>query len=141
MTSRLLRVPTDSGRDLVVEIDDREPGYRPAKKPGAIIADAKEQFEKSLADINAAAQSALDILRGGRLRPDEVEIEFGVRLNAEAGAVIAKSSVEGHLVVKLTWTRTGGLVTEVTEATVEPPAVEVAEPVDRAAPAQTRPAT
>jgi len=30
-------------------------------------------------------------------------VEFGVRLTAEAGAVIAKSSVEGHLTVKLTW--------------------------------------
>jgi hypothetical protein len=32
-----------------------------------------------------------------------VEIEFGVKLTAEAGALIAKSAVEGHLVVKLSW--------------------------------------
>ena len=35
----------------------------------------------------------------------EREIEFGVKLNAAAGAVIAKTSAEGHLTVKLTWSR------------------------------------
>lgn len=43
------------------------------------------------------------MFRDGSLRPDSVEIEFGVKLTAEAGALIAKSSVEGHLVVKLSW--------------------------------------
>jgi hypothetical protein len=39
------------------------------------------------------------------LRPDGIEVEFGVKLNAEAGAVIAKSAVEGHFTVKLSWDR------------------------------------
>ena len=45
MASRLMRVPTESGHDLLVEVDDREPGFRPAKKPGEIISDAKEQMK------------------------------------------------------------------------------------------------
>ncbi|MDQ1029514.1 hypothetical protein QF035_007096 [Streptomyces umbrinus] len=36
-----------------------------------------------------------------------MEIEFGVKLTAEAGALIAKSAVEGHLVVKLSWSPDG----------------------------------
>ena len=36
-----------------------------------------------------------------------MEIEFGVKLTAEAGALIAKSAVEGHLVVKLSWSPGG----------------------------------
>lgn len=39
------------------------------------------------------------------VRPDEVQVEFGVKLSAQAGAVIAKTGVEGHLKIKLTWTR------------------------------------
>jgi len=31
--------------------------------------------------------------------------EFGVKFNATAGAVIAKTSAEGHLTVTLTWSR------------------------------------
>jgi hypothetical protein len=38
------------------------------------------------------------------LSPDGVEIEFGVKLAGEAGAIIAKTSGEGHFTVKLSWT-------------------------------------
>ena len=37
-------------------------------------------------------------------RPDAVELEFGVKLTAETGAIIAKGAAEGHLVVRLSWT-------------------------------------
>ncbi|WP_304364726.1 CU044_2847 family protein, partial [Streptomyces viridosporus] len=46
---------------------------------------------------------ALRVFRDGSLKPDTVELEFGVKLTAEAGAIIAKGSAEGHLVVKLSW--------------------------------------
>ncbi len=36
-------------------------------------------------------------------RPDELEITFGVKLDAQMGAVIARTGVEGQLEVKLTW--------------------------------------
>ena len=39
------------------------------------------------------------------LSPDECELEFGVKFAGEAGAVIAKTSTEGHFVVKLSWAR------------------------------------
>ncbi|WP_328771866.1 CU044_2847 family protein [Streptomyces sp. NBC_00286] len=64
---------------------------------------ATRTFEGALDGVRAAAESALRVFRDGSLRPDSVEIEFGVKLTAEAGALIAKSSVEGHLVVKLAW--------------------------------------
>ena len=53
--------------------------------------------------MRAAAESALRVFRDGSLKPATVEIEFGVKLTAEAGALIARSAVEGHLVVKLSW--------------------------------------
>uniref|UniRef100_UPI000B29EAC9 CU044_2847 family protein n=1 Tax=Streptomyces phaeochromogenes TaxID=1923 RepID=UPI000B29EAC9 len=64
-------------------------------------------FEGSLEGVRAAAESALRVFRDGSLKPDTVEIEFGVKLTAEAGALIAKSAVEGHLVVKLSWSPSG----------------------------------
>jgi hypothetical protein len=38
-------------------------------------------------------------------QPEQVEVEFGIRLNAAAGAVIAPTEAEGHLQLKLTWTQ------------------------------------
>jgi hypothetical protein len=36
-------------------------------------------------------------------RPEAVEVQFGLRLNAEAGAVIARTQAEGHLQITLSW--------------------------------------
>jgi hypothetical protein len=38
-------------------------------------------------------------------QPDSVEMTFGVKLDAQAGAVIAKTGVQGHFEVKLTWSQ------------------------------------
>ena len=38
-------------------------------------------------------------------KPDEVEIEFGVKLNAEAGALIARTGTEGHFQVTVRWSK------------------------------------
>jgi len=102
----LVRFETAEGRSVVVEVDTREPGFRPAAS-GKIITEAQNRFEEALAGVHDAAESALRVFREGRLDPDGVEIEFGVKLNAEAGAVIAKTAVEGHLLVKLSWSSAG----------------------------------
>jgi hypothetical protein len=101
----LLRWQTDHG-PVVVEVDDEDAGFESiARAPGEVVHDVKGRFEDALASVRGAAESALSTFRDGALRPDEVAIEFGVKLNAAAGAVIAKTSVEGHLVVKLKWAR------------------------------------
>ena len=48
-----------------------------------------------------AAQAALDAM--SKLSPETVEVEFGIKLAGEAGALIAKTSAEGHFAVKLSW--------------------------------------
>jgi hypothetical protein len=38
-------------------------------------------------------------------RPSQIEVEFGLKLDAAAGAVVAQAGVEASLNVKLTWER------------------------------------
>ncbi|MFI6872623.1 CU044_2847 family protein [Streptomyces sp. NPDC050400] len=76
-----------------------------SRETGAVR--ATTTFETALDSVRSAAQSALRVLRDGPLSPDGVEIEFGVKLSAEAGAVITKGSAEGHLVVRLSWAPQG----------------------------------
>jgi len=40
--------------------------------------------------------------------PSDVEVEFGLKLDASGGALVARASVEAHLVVTLRWTSAGG---------------------------------
>ncbi|MER8182800.1 CU044_2847 family protein [Kitasatospora sp. NPDC094015] len=69
----------------------------------AAVHQATAGFEQALDGVRAAARSALAVFRDDSLRPDGVEIEFGVRLTAEAGALIARTGGEAHLTVRLTW--------------------------------------
>ncbi|MFE9681527.1 CU044_2847 family protein [Streptomyces sp. NPDC006285] len=92
---------TDDGAVVVEGAEDTSGSRLVARADGTVA--AARTFEGSLEGVRATAESALRVFRDGSLRPDSVEIEFGVRLTAEAGALIAKSAVEGHLLVKLSW--------------------------------------
>ncbi|MFG2677603.1 CU044_2847 family protein [Streptomyces sp. NPDC048392] len=98
----LVEFRTEDGVRVVVEGVEDEDGARLVSR-GDGPARAARTFEDSLDGVRAAAAAALRVFRDGTLRPDSVELEFGVKLSAEAGAVIAKGSAEGHLVVKLSW--------------------------------------
>lgn len=94
---------TDTGDLVVVEIDHRAPGAKLVSRGDNRLVQAGRSFDDALQGIRSAAESALRVFRGGSLQPDGVELEFGVKLTGEAGAVIAKSAVEGHITVKLSW--------------------------------------
>ncbi|WP_405680598.1 CU044_2847 family protein [Streptomyces sp. NBC_01238] len=100
----LMEFTTDSGATVTVEVDRHTPGAQlVALGDDNALARAGRTFDSALTGIRSAAESALAVFRDGALKPDGVELEFGVKITAEAGAVIAKSAVEGHLVVKLSW--------------------------------------
>ncbi|MFJ7070442.1 CU044_2847 family protein [Streptomyces sp. NPDC101115] len=102
----LMEFGTGSGA-VLVEADGPQPGARPVARVGNSLVRAGQTLDEALAGIRTAAESALAVFRDGALRPDGVELEFGVKLSAEAGAVIAKTAVEGHLVVRLSWSPDG----------------------------------
>ncbi|MFJ9863781.1 CU044_2847 family protein [Streptomyces sp. NPDC101165] len=103
--NRLMEFTTEDGAVVVVEATDGASGTRLVSRGenSGPAAQAARTFEGTLDGVRSAAQSALRVFRDGTLRPDSVELEFGVKLSAEAGAVIAKGAAEGQLVVKLSW--------------------------------------
>ncbi|MGW2722023.1 CU044_2847 family protein [Streptomyces sp. NPDC001492] len=98
----LMEFRTEDGARVVVEGVESETGARLVSRGGSPVLAART-FEAALDGVRAAAESALRVFRDGSLRPDTVELEFGVKLSTETGAVIAKGAAEGHLVVKLSW--------------------------------------
>ncbi|MFJ9818364.1 CU044_2847 family protein [Streptomyces sp. NPDC101151] len=102
--NKLMEFTTQDGAVVMVEAVDGTAGTRLVSRgEGGPAAQAARTFEGALDGVRAAAHSALHVFRDGSLRPDSVELEFGVKLSAEAGAVIAKGAAEGQLVVKLSW--------------------------------------
>lgn len=102
--TQLLRFPSKEGNGfLVVEVSEDEPGVVEVSRLGNAVADATASFEEGIDRIRNAAASALRRLQDMPSRPDEVSLEFGMRFNAEFGAVIAKSQGEAQLNVTMTW--------------------------------------
>ncbi|MDG9711801.1 CU044_2847 family protein [Streptomyces sp. DH10] len=98
----LVEFRTGDGGVVAVEAVEERSGSRLVSRGDGTV-QATRTFEGALDGVRSAAESALRVFRDGSLKPDGVEIEFGVKLSAETGAFIAKGTAEGHLVVKLSW--------------------------------------
>jgi hypothetical protein len=107
--ARLAKFVLPDGNSIVAEVDDESFDSSRVMRGGAIASDvvvkANESFETALDRVRWAAEGLLDRLTSLASPPDEVEVEFGVKLNAETGAVIAKASTEANFKINLKWTR------------------------------------
>ncbi|ROP36601.1 CU044_2847 family protein [Saccharothrix texasensis] len=105
--SKLLRFALADGGTVLVEVDER-PGVSPAGRSSArVLQEARATFEQAVAGVRDAAAAALAQFASMTRAPDEVELKFGLKLDAEAGAVIARTGVQGQFEVKLRWRRDG----------------------------------
>jgi len=102
--TELARFELQQGGDVVVEVATGPATARVSRREDLVL-DAKVSFERALGAVKDAASAALGQFQAMTRKPDEVEIKFGIKLSAEAGAVIAKTGVDGQFEVKLKWKR------------------------------------
>src|SRR4051812_34872323 len=108
---KLAKFALRDGRSIWVEIDDDtqdEVGryQRVARDRGSDLTKAAMQsLESALEAIKPAAEELATTLLSLARRPSAVEIQFGLKLSGEVGAIIASTSAEGNIGVKLTWDR------------------------------------
>lgn len=67
---------------------------------------ARHTFEDALQHVEPVAQAVITRLCGMAQPPDEMQVEFGVDLHAEAGAFIAAASATANFKIAMTWRRT-----------------------------------
>jgi Trypsin-co-occurring domain 1 len=96
-----VRFQLEDGSTVLVEAADDDFGVERVSRATDGVVEATERLEQALGSVRDAAKASIEALR--TLSPQKVELEFGVKLNAEAGASIARTAAEGHFVVKVTW--------------------------------------
>ena len=64
-----------------------------------------EALNQAMGTIKTMAKRTLETIDTLANKPSEVEVEFGIKVSAEAGAIISKVGGEGNITVKLKWTR------------------------------------
>lgn len=104
MSRALAQMQTDDGT-VMFDIDDADMvRVRPehvSRRGQMIVAELDESLEQVLPSVRPTAQAVLNTFSA--IGPNHVLIEFGVRLDVSAGAVIAKTGIEAHFTVKLDW--------------------------------------
>lgn len=93
-----------AGGTVVVESQEAVSG---SVVRGAGLAQVTEKVGKSLGEslsiIRPMAEGALGACRDLATLPELVEVEFALKFDVRIGAVIANSSSEGSLHIKLVW--------------------------------------
>ena len=107
---RLVEFPLEDGSSVFVEVDEPEGagGTVRAARPGELAEKAQVTFEEAVQRIRPAAEAILGKLRDLQEPPDQVAIEYGLKLNAQAGAIVASASADAHYKVTLSWRRKEG---------------------------------
>ena len=95
----------ESGGVVVVEVDIPErPGMEPAGAwDGKLAKMAEKTFEAALEEVRGAAGAVVDKLRTVAIPPDEIGLEFGIKLGLEGKAFIAAAGAEANFKVTMTW--------------------------------------
>ncbi|ATO13196.1 hypothetical protein CO540_04605 [Micromonospora sp. WMMA2032] len=105
--SELKRFDLDGADFVLVEVATDGPDISPVSRSGDVVEAATASFGAALRHVRTAASVALARFREMDAQPDEIALEFGVKLTTEAGAVIARTAAEGNLKVCLTWRKPG----------------------------------
>jgi hypothetical protein len=96
-----VKAATDQG-DVLFEVDALAAvgPEQISRDGGNIVASLHERLDTALARVRPAAESIMQAFDD--LAPKSITVEFGLKLDAEAGAFIARTGVEGHFTVTLT---------------------------------------
>ncbi|MCF3180884.1 hypothetical protein IPZ70_13220 [Streptomyces polychromogenes] len=103
---RTVEVPLGDGTDGVLRVQIREVDEslaRVGRGGGGAVARASRTFGDMVDAVRPVADSFVSRLGGMVHRPDEITLEFGVSLSAEADVVIASTATEANFSVTLTW--------------------------------------
>jgi hypothetical protein len=84
---------------------DGRPVMRGAGRPAETLTVARETLEEALSGVAPACAALVDALRGIGDDLESVEAEFGLKVSADAGFVVARAGGEANFRVLVRWRR------------------------------------
>lgn len=109
METVLLRMPLtgSDGAHLVAEVDTVDLGSIElvADDGGGRLATVGTTLSDAFAKLEPALDLIVSRLRQAARRPDEITVDFGLKIGGETGLIFAKGTAEANLSVSVTWRR------------------------------------
>ncbi|HYJ67325.1 MAG TPA: CU044_2847 family protein [Nocardioidaceae bacterium] len=105
--SELVRFESDQGGVVLVEVAEPVAGTvtRGGGRSAAVISDAGEGLEQVLGKLGPVIQGVVTKLRESADWPEQVEVEFAVKISADSNVIIARAGGEANFRVLMRWSR------------------------------------
>jgi Trypsin-co-occurring domain 1 len=104
----LVEVPLNNEASVVMEVDaaaEDDVGIVRSARPGEVLATVTKSLDAAMDTFRPMAQTMMSKLRDSAESPDEIAIEFGLKMTVAAGLVVAHSGGEANFKVNLRWNR------------------------------------
>jgi hypothetical protein len=104
MSGEYLEFRSEEGGAVLVEVAEPERG--PVMRggiPGASVVEAGESLEGVLGKLGPMVKGIVSELRAAADWPDEVEVEFAVKISADSNVIIARAGGEANFRILLRW--------------------------------------
>jgi hypothetical protein len=99
---RYVDFPLEGGEKVRVEVSGDE-GRVTRGDPKDVIEPTTLAFETALAKLKPICSAIVKQAKELAEQPEEFSVEFGVKLSAEAGVIIASTAAEANLKVSVKW--------------------------------------
>ncbi|WP_217242699.1 CU044_2847 family protein [Streptomyces sp. AC555_RSS877] len=105
---RLVEFPAEDGGTVLVEVSGQSVGTVTRGIYGPSISErAQQTFEDAVHHVQPAMRAIVSHIQSAAQSPDEIQVEFGLNMHAQAGAFIAAAGATANFTVTLTWHRNG----------------------------------
>jgi Trypsin-co-occurring domain 1 len=101
----LLEFKTEAGDSVLVEVDQTGGPVTRGGRVEGVVVEAGESLEQVLGRLGPAVRGIVAQLRAAADWPDEVQVEFGVKLSADSNVIIARAGGEANFRIALRWAR------------------------------------
>lgn len=112
--ARLIDFKLDGNTTVLVEAaNDSTPKGQQLSSAGGTVEIASKTLDETLSAIKPVARTIMAHMREAVTEAEEIHVEFGIKLTATAGIILAKAATEGHCKISVKWKRkTGGRAPE-----------------------------
>ena len=107
--SQLVRMDLADGGSVLVETTELDSG--PVTRGGRaadLITDTGATLESALDQLGPIVKGVVTRLREAADWPDEVTVEFSIKLSADANVIIARTAGEANFRISMRWSKSEG---------------------------------
>jgi hypothetical protein len=109
--SQLVKMDLADGGSVLVEVADAVSAPGPVTRGGRVeglVTDAGATLESALDQLGPVVKGVVTKLREAADWPDEVTVEFSIKLSADANVIIARTAGEANFKISMHWSRAAG---------------------------------